>query len=77
MFYLGMIAYLLYSGMSNERWAPNGVAWWHVLLTALFLHGWHPETINTVVPGGWSIAVEMSFYLFVPLLFSVPIEANV
>jgi peptidoglycan/LPS O-acetylase OafA/YrhL len=34
-----------------------------------FLHGWHPLTINAVVPGGWSIAVEMTFYLFAPFLF--------
>ena len=40
-----------------------------MILTALFLHGWHPETINSVVPGGWSIAAETSFYLLLPLLF--------
>ena len=36
------------------------------LSTAFFLHGLHPEAINSVIPGGWSIAVEMTFYLFFP-----------
>lgn len=39
-------------------------------MTFLFLHGLWPDTINSVVPGGWSIAVEMSFYLLVPFLFA-------
>jgi peptidoglycan/LPS O-acetylase OafA/YrhL len=40
-----------------------------VLSTVFFIHGWSPTTINSVVPGGWSIAVEMNFYLLVPALF--------
>jgi peptidoglycan/LPS O-acetylase OafA/YrhL len=38
-------------------------------LNALFLHGWVPSAFNSVVPGGWSIGVEMTFYLIFPLLF--------
>ncbi len=34
----------------------------------LFLFGFHPATINAVAPAGWSIAVEMTFYAFFPLL---------
>ena len=68
-FYLAIIVYTLYSGLAPRFWAPNGLEWWYIPLTALFIHGWHPETITSVVPGGWSIAVEMTFYLFVPFLF--------
>ena len=49
-------------------WAPNGVEWYYVPLTALFLNGYHPEMVTSVVPGGWSIVVEMTFYLVLPLL---------
>jgi len=70
MFYLGIVAYLLYNSASQERLEQIG-AWWHVIVTALFLHGWCPETINLIVPGDWSIAAEMSFYIFVPVLFSI------
>jgi peptidoglycan/LPS O-acetylase OafA/YrhL len=36
--------------------------------TALFVHGFHPQSINSVAPGGWSIAIEMTFYAVFPLL---------
>jgi len=69
LFYLAIIVYTWHDGMSPSYWAPNGIEWWHILLTVFFLHGWNPETITSVVPGGWSIAVEMTFYLFLPYLF--------
>jgi peptidoglycan/LPS O-acetylase OafA/YrhL len=47
----------------------SGIRPYYFVLTALFLHGWRPETINSIVPGGWSIAVEMTFYLLFPLCF--------
>lgn len=37
-------------------------------LSAVFLHGLSPSAINLAVPGGWSIADEMLFYLSFPLL---------
>lgn len=67
MFYLAIIVY--WGSVNTQYWAPNGTEWWHVLLTVGFMHGWHPETINSVVPGGWTIAVEMTFYLCIPFLF--------
>ncbi len=68
MFYIGIVLYTLVNGTAASYWAPNGIKWWFVLLTALFLHGFHPETMDSVVPGGWSIAVEMTFYSILPLL---------
>lgn len=69
MFYLAILVFTLIYGFSARNFAPNGVRWWYILATATFMSGWHPETINSVVNGGWSIAVEMTFYLFVPMLF--------
>lgn len=40
-----------------------------ILLNVLFLHALSPAAINNVVPGGWSIGVEMLFYLLAPLIF--------
>jgi peptidoglycan/LPS O-acetylase OafA/YrhL len=67
MFYIAIVVYTLLNGFAASYWAPNGIKWRFVLLTACFLHGFHPETIDSVVPGGWSIAVEMTFYLMFPL----------
>jgi peptidoglycan/LPS O-acetylase OafA/YrhL len=69
MFYLAIAFYLLLDGVGPRYWAPDGLRWWFVPLTALCLHAFHPETINSVVPGGWSIGVEMTFYLLLPLVF--------
>lgn len=68
MFYLAIAGSLAVRGLAPSYWAPNGIEWWFFPITASFLHGFHPETINSVVPGGWSIAVEMTFYLLLPLL---------
>lgn len=69
LFYLAIIIWLFLQGFSARYWAPNGINGWTIFLTATFLHGFHPETITALVPGGWSIAVEMTFYLLAPLLF--------
>lgn len=71
MFYVGLVFFLLLAGLGPRLWAPHGLGPPHIILTALFLHGWLPETINSVVPGGWSIAAETSFYLLLPLLFKL------
>lgn len=70
MFLLAILIYTAWDGLSARYWAPNGIRWWYLPLTATFLHGWHPETITSVVPGGWSIAVEFTFYMLIPFLFA-------
>lgn len=35
----------------------------------LFIHGVSPYWINSTVPGGWSVGIEMLFYLIFPILF--------
>ncbi len=40
-----------------------------ILANFLFLHTWIPSANNSVVPGGWSIGVEMFFYILVPFIW--------
>lgn len=68
MFWLGIILYVGLHGLGPQYWAPNGLDGFAILMTAVFAHGWNPAYFNSVVPGGWSIGVEMSFYLVFPLL---------
>ena len=35
-FYCAIIIYTAYNGMSAHYWAPNGLEWWSILLTAFF-----------------------------------------
>jgi peptidoglycan/LPS O-acetylase OafA/YrhL len=73
LFWLALIFYWVVPNIMPAfwlgQWAPLGVHPSYFVLTALFLHGWHPHTFNSIVPGGWSIAVEMTFYVVFPLLF--------
>ncbi|NUR11004.1 MAG: acyltransferase [Bradyrhizobium sp.] len=71
LFWLAIPAYLVINGTGPSDNAPNGIGPLQVILTATFLHGFWPDSVNSVVPGDWSIAAEMTFYLVFPLLISV------
>ena len=75
MFWLGMVFYTLLPDVMPHFWlgqfAPNGVRPVYFLATASFVNGWYPYSFSSIVPGGWSIAVEMTFYLFCPLCFTL------
>ncbi len=68
-FYFAALFYLIKNGTQPAPFAPEGIHASQIIATFLFVHGWFPFAINSVVPGGWSIAVEANFYLFVPLCF--------
>ena len=74
LFYVGIIYYLWQSGFGYRTWLGDGpapgVSVWNIISTAAFIHGFSPYWINSLVPGSWTISVEMTFYLFLPLLYS-------
>ncbi|RYZ25751.1 MAG: acyltransferase, partial [Chitinophagaceae bacterium] len=59
LYFIAVIVYSLLFGVKSEG----------ILLNLSFLHGFSPRYINSVVPGGWSIGVEMVFYCMIPFLF--------
>jgi peptidoglycan/LPS O-acetylase OafA/YrhL len=70
LFYAAAIFYL--AAFPGHRFDPNmpeEITPGSVISTLTFTHGLCPSWINQVVPGGWSISVEMSFYLIVPFLY--------
>jgi exopolysaccharide production protein ExoZ len=69
LFWAAILFYLVITkGEGFKFWAPDGVTTRDVVLTFFFMHWSSVTAFNSVVPGGWSIAVEMQFYLLFPLL---------
>ncbi|CCG98816.1 acyltransferase 3 [Fibrella aestuarina BUZ 2] len=60
---------LVYFSIQNDYWNKDDIFGFFVT-NLTFTHGFFPKYFNSIVPGGWSIAVEMTFYLMVPFLFS-------
>lgn len=71
LYYVGICYYLWQDGFGARYWLGDmdSITSANILSNVLFIHGFNPYWINSLVPGGWSIAVEMLFYCFVPLLF--------
>jgi peptidoglycan/LPS O-acetylase OafA/YrhL len=70
LFWLAIPLYLVINGTGPSYNAPNGIGPLQVILTATFLHGFWPDSVNSVVPGDWSIAAEMIFYLVFPVVIT-------
>ena len=70
LFWVFIPIYLYMNGVGPGYYAPDGIGVVEVVLTAALLHGLWPSSINSVVPGGWSIAVEVTFYIIFPFVIS-------
>jgi len=69
MFYVAFGVYCLAPFILKGHELPGAGT---ILSTLTFTNGWSPAWLlgaNDVVPGGWSIGVEMSFYIVFPLVF--------
>lgn len=64
-YYVGIVAWTLIH-VFVDKW--DHISVFNVGSNILFVHGIYPNWINSYVSGGWSISVEMSFYLLVPYL---------
>jgi peptidoglycan/LPS O-acetylase OafA/YrhL len=61
LYYIAITYYLI----KSDALIPPGA----IFANITFLHAFHPSWISSIVPGGWSIGVEMTFYLALPFLF--------
>jgi len=73
LYYVGLVFYALMD--SSLRYlgfikGPTVFTSLNVISNLFFVHGFVPGAFNSVVPGGWSIATEMTFYALFPVLFA-------
>jgi exopolysaccharide production protein ExoZ len=68
MFYVGAALYLILNAAGGpfRYTSPPRIS--EVIETLAFIHGWFPNAVNKIVPGGWSIAAEAMFYVAFPAL---------
>ncbi len=71
MYYLGILYYIAQNGLGPRYWLGNEtqITILNIFSNFTFLHGFNPYWITSLVPGGWSIGVEMTFYSVLPFLF--------
>jgi exopolysaccharide production protein ExoZ len=68
LFWCAIIFYTYLWHLTPDRHALSDITFFDIGLTVLFLHPFAVSAINSVVPGGWSIGIEMGFYGIFPLL---------
>ena len=76
LYYFGIVLYLIWGTIiiyhhSGLFQVPSQYSLFGILSNILFIHGFYPKANNNIVPGGWSIATEMSFYIIFPILYSI------
>lgn len=64
-YYIGQMAYA-FSQPVTEVLSYNSYG---IVANVLLLHGLSPVWINSIIPGGWSVGIEVLFYMLVPYLF--------
>jgi len=74
LYYFGILLYFFWrvaytSYLQGELSIPQDYTLPRVIENIFFVHGFNPSNFNYVVPGGWSIATEVAFYVIFPPLF--------
>ena len=67
-YWLAGLGYTLLAGLAPRLWAPAGIAPADLVIAGGFLNSWMGGASLAVVPGGWSVACEVAFYIALPLL---------
>lgn len=76
LYYFGIVFYFIWRMLTNiykngNLEIPQGYTILNIIENIIFIHGFDPSNFNFIVPGGWSISTEMTFYLIFPFLFNL------
>jgi peptidoglycan/LPS O-acetylase OafA/YrhL len=76
MFWIAIVFFVWLNGTGPSTYAPDGIGFKHIAMTALLVQGFWPDTISSVVPGGWSVADEVIFYALFPAIVPPLLKAS-
>ena len=70
MYYVSVIYYLYQMTFSYNQPLSSIIESnsYGIISNILFVHGLSPTYINSIIPGGWSVGIEVLFYAMVPYL---------
>jgi peptidoglycan/LPS O-acetylase OafA/YrhL len=71
MWWLAIFGWAVARAVVPGHLEQSSMTGWDLLAGVTFLHAWSVTALNTVVPGGWSVASEAMFYLIFPLLAAI------
>ncbi|TSD67604.1 acyltransferase [Inquilinus sp. KBS0705] len=71
LYYIAIVYYLWQDGFGPRYWLGNdpSISLGNIISNFTFTHGFSPYWIASLVPGGWSVAIEVAFYCLVPFLY--------
>ena len=73
LYWLAIAYYLWQDGLGSRHWLGSqpSITPANILGNFTFVHGFNPYWINSIVNGGWSIGIEVTFYLSVPFFYTL------
>jgi len=71
LYYVGIIIYIVIRFLQYKGNLPSYYTPLNIFANLTFIHGFYPPANNHIVPGGWSIGTEMTFYAIFPILFNL------
>lgn len=70
LFYVASVFALLEPTVAGREWLTELSTWPYILANFTFINSFNPQwLVYTIVEGGWSVAIEMLFYVLLPFIF--------
>ncbi|MVM36266.1 acyltransferase family protein [Spirosoma sp. HMF4905] len=78
MYYLAMTYYLIQMAYSNNQPVALVIVanTWGIIANILLVHGLTPLWMNSIIPGGWSVGIEVIIYMLIPYLCTIITTLN-
>ncbi|WP_338876160.1 acyltransferase [Spirosoma sp. SC4-14] len=78
MYYVAIIYYLIQMAYATNQPFTQIITTnaWGIVLNISLLHGLAPQWINSIIPGGWSVGIEVIVYIMIPYAYAIITTLN-